>query len=96
MKLAYRGRHTGSIFSCVASDAESDWPSGIDAWLATRTPTLGTYLVGVYSPDGAAMAKIRGFWLTRDGQWDPSNQRMPYLVPCLSGYHPSRPPVVPG
>ena len=80
MKLTYKEHGIGSVFSCITRDAESDWPDFLNAWLGTRAPSLGTHLVGVTNPDGDAMAKIRGFWLTHDGRWDPSNRRMPYLV----------------
>ncbi len=81
MKLTYQVRHNGSVFSCITQDAQSpDWPDFLDAWLYSEQPALGTQLIGVPDPDGEAMAKIRGFWLTHDGRWDPSNRRMPFLV----------------
>lgn len=79
-RLTYQGHRNGSVFSCITQHATADWPEFLNAWLATREPSLGTHLIGVADPDGNAMAKIRGFWLTHDGQWDPSNRRMPYLV----------------
>jgi hypothetical protein len=80
MKLTYQGHRNGSVFSCIEQDTSADWPNFLNAWLATLDPSLGTHLVGVTDPDGNAMAKIRGFWLTRDDRWDPSNRRMPFLV----------------
>lgn len=80
-QLTYQGDRPGSVFSCVEQDASSTmWPEFLDAWLVSRSPALGTQLIGVATPDGTAMARIRGFWLTFDGRWDPSNSRMPSLV----------------
>ncbi len=81
-RLIYQDRHEGSVFSCVEQEARSTlWPEVLDVWLLSSAPDpLGNLLMSVAGNDGTAMARIRGFWLSFDGRWDPSNDRMPSLV----------------